>query len=85
MDWEQRFCPNQGCVVDFWLAQQSPNKDALWHLSDRFGDGAFTIAAVDPICPRCGSTLCAAVDLTGRTGDEVLEHGPMYAFVRSLR
>ena len=42
MDWEQRFCPNQGCVIDFWLAQQSPNKDALWHLSDRFGDGAFT-------------------------------------------
>jgi hypothetical protein len=84
MDWEQRFCPNQDCAIDFWLAQQSGGHRDLWHLIDRFGGGAFTIAAVDPVCPRCGSTLCLTVELAQRTGD-VLESGKVLEFVRSLR
>jgi hypothetical protein len=85
MDWEQRFCPNQSCVTDFWLAQQSSTNDALWHLVDRFGEGTFTVASTDPVCPRCGATLCLTVELAQHTGGEVLETGRMYEFVRNLR
>ena len=84
MDWEQRFCPNQGCAIDFWLAQPSDEHHDVWHLVDRFGGDAFTIAAVDPVCPRCGSTLCLTVDLAQQIGD-VLEAGKVLEFVRSLR
>jgi hypothetical protein len=85
MDWEQRFCPNQGCTIDFWLAQPSSDNNQLWSLIDRFGGGTFTIASVDPVCPRCGTTLCLSVEWAQRTGGEVLDTGPMYEFVRSLR
>jgi hypothetical protein len=85
MDHEQRFCPNEICSIDFWLARQSPDNDELWHLVDRFGGGSFTIAAVDPVCPRCGTTLCLTVELTQRLGGNVLEAGPVLEFVRSLR
>src|SRR5215475_9506248 len=63
MNWEQRFCPNQDCAVDSWLVQQISGHHELWELHDRFSDGAFTIAATDPVCPRCGSTLVLLEDL----------------------
>ena len=84
MKWEQRFCPNQACAVDFWLAHQAEGYHEVWRLVDRFGDGAFTIAAVDPVCPRCGSTLCLTVELAQRTGG-ILESGKVLEFVRNLR
>jgi len=52
---------------------------------DRFGGGAFTIAAVDPVCPRCGTTLCLSVELVQRAGGAILEAGKVLEFVRSLR
>jgi len=84
MNWEQRFCTNQDCAVDFWLAQQAGGHHDLWRLVDRFGGGSFTIAAVDPVCPRCGTTLCLTVELAQRTGS-ILESGKVLEFVRSLR
>ena len=84
MKWEQRFCPNQACAVDFWLAHQAEGYHEVWRLVDRFGEGAFTIAAVDPVCPRCGSTLCLTVELAQRTGG-ILESGKVLEFVRNLR
>jgi hypothetical protein len=84
MNWEQRFCTNQDCAVDFWLAQQAEGHHELWRLVDRFGGGTFTIAATDPVCPRCGTTLCLTVELAQRTGS-ILESGKVLEFVRSLR
>ena len=84
MNWEQRFCSNQDCAVDFWLAQQAAGHRDLWRLVDRFGGGSFTIAAVDPVCPRCGATLCLTVELAQRTGG-ILESGKVLEFVHSLR
>jgi hypothetical protein len=86
MDWERWFCPNQYCSVEFWMVQQSLHNRELWSITDRFGGGSFTVAAVDPVCPYCGETLCMTVEIAQRSsGDEVLETGPMYEFVRSLR
>jgi hypothetical protein len=84
MDWEQHFCPNQDCSVDFWLAQQSSEHHELWQLRDRYGNSAFTIAAAVPVCPGCGSTLCLIVDLAEHNR-AVLESEQMREFVRNLR
>ena len=85
MDWEQRFCPNDACKIDFWMARQYPYNPELWSLIDRFGGGTFTVAAVDPVCPRCGTTLCLTVELAQRIGGDILEPGKVLEFVRSLR
>src|SRR5262245_28280656 len=66
MDWEQCFCPDPACVVDFWLVRQAEGRRDLWHLVDRFGDAAFMLAATAPVCPRCGTTLCLTVELAHR-------------------
>ena len=84
MEWEQRFCPNQFCTVDFWMVRQAADDHELWHVNDRFGGGAFTIAAVDPVCPRCGTTLCLTLAIAQQVGGHVLEAGPVLEFVRSL-
>jgi len=84
MDWDQHFCPNQSCTVDFWMARQAADDCELWHLSNRFGGRAFTVAAVDPVCPRCGTTLCQTTALAHQVGGNVLEAGPLLEFVRNL-
>jgi hypothetical protein len=49
MNWEQRFCPNQSCTVDFWMVRHAADDHDLWHLLEHFDGGAFTVAAVDPV------------------------------------
>ena len=45
----------------------------------------FTIAATDPICPRCGTTLLTLVELEGRLDRQLgAEVEPVFDFVRSL-
>jgi hypothetical protein len=83
MNWQQHFCPNQRCSIDGWMAQRSPGNQALWQLADRFG-GAFTIAAVQPVCPRCGTTLCPTIEQAQGIGGSILEEGPVLEFVRGL-
>ncbi|SRR6266545_3749684 len=83
MDWNQRFCPNQSCNIDFWMVQQAADDHELRHVIDRFG-GAFLVAATDPVCLRCGTTLCLTVELAHRMGGDVLEAGPLLEYVRNL-
>jgi hypothetical protein len=68
------------------MVQQSPIHPELWHLLDRVGGGSFTMAEVDPACPRYGTTLALSIEIAQRLGaGEVLETGPTYKFVRSLQ
>jgi hypothetical protein len=83
MDWDQRFCPNQSCTSDMWMVQPTADGHELWRVIDRFG-GSFLIAATDPVCPRCGTTLCLTVELAHTLGGDVLEAGPVLEYVRTL-
>jgi len=83
MDWNQHFCPNQPCTIDFWMVQHAADAYEQWHVIDRFG-GAFLVASTDPVCPRCGATLCLTVELAHRMGGDVLEVGPVLEYVRNL-
>ncbi len=83
MNWEQHFCPNQRCPIDIWMVQQAPGNQALWQIAERSG-GTFAIAAVRPVCPRCGTTLCPTIEQAQDAGSTILEDGPVLTFVRSL-
>ena len=85
MEWEQWFCPAH-CGTEAWLVQQAPNNAELWSLECRLTGASFTVAASSPVCPRCGTTLCAIVEFPhDQRGAAVLEDGAMLDFVRSLR
>jgi hypothetical protein len=86
MDSEQWFCPDRYCTVEVWMVEQCAPGRELWLVTERFGGTTYAIAATDPVCPRCGTTLCTTVEL-GRTsnGADILEAGPVYDFVLSLR
>jgi hypothetical protein len=86
MESEQWFCPDRDCATEAWLVRQDPNNGELWSLACRLTGASYIVAAIDPICPRCGTTLCATVEFTHRHHSAaVLEDGPMLDFVRSLR
>ena len=84
MEW--MFCPEHYCATEAWLARQLFGNTELWSLQCRLTGASFTVAASEPVCPRCGTTLCAAVEFThDQRGSTVLEDGPMLDFVRSLK
>ena len=85
MEWEQWFCPAH-CGTEAWLVQQAPNNAELWSLECRLTGASFTVAASYPVCPRCGTKLCAIVEFAhAQRGATVLEDGPMLDFVKSVR
>ena len=83
---EQWFCPNHCCGTESWMVQQCANNLELWRITCRLTGASYVVAAVDPVCPRCGTTLCATVEFTHMHREAAnLEEGPMLDFVRSLR
>ena len=86
MKWEQWFCPERTCATEAWWVQQARYNSEVWLLECRLTGASFTVAATDPICPRCGATLCATVEYThDQRGSTILEAGPMLDYVRTLR
>jgi hypothetical protein len=85
MEWEQWFCPAHYCATESWMVQQSKDVRDFWTITSRFDEATYTVAAIDPVCLHCGSTLCMAVDLGQRRFDGIIQAGPMLDFVRSLR
>ena len=84
MEW--MFCPEHACATEAWLVRQARNNPEVWLLECRLNGASYTVAATNPVCPRCGSTLCATVEFThDQRGSAILEAGPMLDFVRSLQ
>ena len=85
MNWEQWFCPNQACADWAWMVQPDPTMCQVWWVAAHADERPFTIAATDPICPRCGTTLLALVELEGSLDRQLgAEVGSVFDFVRSL-
>lgn len=85
MDWEQLFCPNRHCSADAWMVRQGGSARDLWWVANEPDSSPYTVAATVPVCPRCGDTLLAMLELEGGLGGgAILEEGPMFAFVRTL-
>jgi hypothetical protein len=84
MSWEQRFCPNQACADRTWMVQRAPKTYDVWAVAAHVDDNPFTVAAIDPVCPHCGTTLLRMVKLEGRLGHAGPEMEPVFDFARSL-
>ena len=85
MNWEQWFCPNRACADWAWMVLSDPTMREVWWVSAHADERPFTIAATDPICPRCGTTLLALVELEGSLDRQLgAEVGSVFDFVRSL-
>jgi hypothetical protein len=85
MNWEQWFCPNPSCIDEAWMVQRDPTMCEVWWVAAHVDDSPFTIAATDPVCPHCGTTLLTQVELDGKHELHVgAEVGPVFDFVRSL-
>ena len=69
MEREQRFCPNASCASDLWMVQPSSEIAELWQLVDCIAGGTFTVAAVEPVCPRCGTPLRPHLNGENRVGE----------------
>jgi hypothetical protein len=83
MKWEQWFCPSQACAGRAWMV--APTARDVWAIAAHVDDRPFTVAAMVPICPRCGTTLLTMVKLEGRLDRHVgAEVGPVFDFARSL-
>jgi hypothetical protein len=55
----------------------------IWRVAAHVDDRPFTVAATEPLCPRCGTRLCLPAELTHRN-DKILEAGKMLEFVPRL-
>ena len=84
MNWEQWFCANQVCATEAWMVRRDSVVSELWWVAAHVDDSPFMVAATQPLCPRCGTTLCAPVELAHRNDDNILEAGRARESVLSL-
>jgi len=71
MDWATWFCRNPHCADTTWMVKQAPEHPDLWWLAHTPADRPYTVAAVDPACPRCGTTLATLLEGEGQLGEPV--------------
>jgi hypothetical protein len=85
MNWEQWFCPNQACAGGAWMVQRDPTRRDVWEVAAHVDERPFMVAAIDPVCPCCGTTLLTMVKLEGRLDRHVgAEMGPVFDVAHSL-
>ena len=81
----ERWCPTNWCGADRLSVEPDPEQDDLWHVWNAAG-GRWTVAADEPVCPMCGTTLQVAVmpgaELTD--ADETVLSGPMHKDIGRL-
>lgn len=82
---QRRFCPERWCRSGAWLVQRAARLPDVWQVSHATDGGTWTIAAVVPVCPRCGATLRTSLELDGGLGgDDVLQPGAVLDWLRTL-
>ena len=85
MKWEQWHCSNQACAREVWMVQRDPTARDLWRVAAPEDGCPFTLAAIDPVCPRCGTTLLGMVELTGWLSEAAgAEDGLIFDFLHSV-
>ena len=69
MNWNQWYCTNQACAVEAWMVQRDPLARDAWWVATHADERPFAVAAIDPVCPSCGTTLLATVELESRLAE----------------
>ena len=55
-------CPSPACKTDELLVRAVPGRRDTWQVSTHPDANGWTIAALDPCCPFCGTTLIQELD-----------------------
>jgi hypothetical protein len=64
---EQRLvCPETWCGSGTWLVQRDAELQNVWQVTNAIDGGNWTVAATDPVCPCCGTTLAMTIELEGQ-------------------
>jgi hypothetical protein len=85
MSWQQWFCPDSLCTTEIWMVRRNLVARDLWQVAAHVDGPIFSIAATDPVCPRCGTTLRVQIEREGESDRQGgADVGPAFDFVRSL-
>ncbi len=57
VDWERRACPNSACAAEAWMVKRIPAFHDLWWVATDPDVTRAMVAAPEPTCTRCGTTL----------------------------
>jgi hypothetical protein len=71
MDWATLFCSNPHCTDTTWMVKQDSEHPDLWWLAHTPAESPYMVAAVDPACPRCGTTLATLLESEGQPPEPV--------------
>ena len=83
---EHYLCPDRACSGGTWVLEQQNALHNLWLLVNVSDQSIWLLAADEPVCPRCGTSLVTPLELEGGyTSSEVLENGPMLCWMQTLR
>ena len=56
-------CPSPTCTTNELLVRTVPGRRDVWHVTTHPEVNGWTIAALDPCCPFCGTTLIQEINV----------------------
>jgi hypothetical protein len=65
MDWDTWACVSSLCRGRYWHAELIDAGAELWRVAESPSDPGALVAAETPVCPSCGESLCAMLNLQG--------------------
>jgi hypothetical protein len=81
----RRVCLERWCGSGAWLVQRDVRLPGIWQVTHATEGGAWIVAATDPVCPRCGTTLRTTLELEGGFGgSDIAQPGPLLDWLRRL-
>jgi hypothetical protein len=78
---QRRVCLERWCGRGAWLVQYDAHLPNVWQVTHATKGGAWTVAATDPICPHCWTTLELE---DGFGGGDIVQPGPLVDWLRTL-
>ena len=61
-EWQIYACHTGYCRAEHWLVRESQDQPELWHVASMNDGVPWLVAAVEPVCPFCGTALVATVE-----------------------
>ena len=85
MEEQHRVCPERWCGSGAWLVQRAMHLHDVRQVTHAENGGCWTMAATDPVCPRCGTTLVTILELDGGlVASDIVEPGKLPDWLLTL-
>ena len=84
MEAQRLVCQEHWCGRGAWLVQRDAQLPNVWPVTHATEGGTWSVAATDPICPHCGTTLRTTLELEGGSAGTIIQPGPLLDWLRTL-